>query len=96
MRHFRCVVGNKEIKFHEIYTEITVADAKATVDGIIFIYKIVRHKNVSVVNKNWRERGTMAVFEHARELGDLITWIRTPRETSKKDNPNDKQFKLPF
>ncbi len=96
MRFVKCEVGIDKVFMHYVTKPLSIYDFKAIIDKEEWIYKIVRHADVPYNDKQWRERGTIEIYGHARTIGKIVVWIPVNYRRGKKAKEQTEMIKFPF
>ena len=85
MRYFNVIVCKKKVTVIEHAIEPKNHDISANVDGDTWLYKITKVAHHSLKD-NWRERGYVQAYYHAKNNGSYVEFNRvdSPVSTRKR------------
>jgi len=87
MRYFIVTVHPKRVQIDEQEKVTRTTEFKAVVDGDEVLYEVKRHHNTSRIGQHWRARGRQAIYNHAKNLGEVVRFefvYHQKRNTTKK------------
>lgn len=91
-RRFLVTVHPMRIQIEEVETQFVVFDARARVDGDIWLYKIKKHVNIPKNDKRWRGRAYHNIHYHAHNSGHIVSFSPVHHQRRKDKKMSEKQL----
>lgn len=83
MRFFDVIVCAFRVQIIEIEDPFSVVHVRANVDGEQYAYRITKYSGHKLTG-DWRERGYIQAYYHAKNEGSTVKFIRTDQPGQRK------------